>query len=425
MNTMDELEQVALEFIGQLKAADYSGAWQRFDAPTAQSFPETRLKETWEQIPGQVGAFQRIVGRQAMERGENRMVTVTCAFEKAALDFFLVFNPEGKISKFGIQLAADSSAYRSPEYVIAGAFHEVEVIVGKGEWTLPGTLSVPEGAGPFPAVVLVHGSGPQDRDETIGPNKPFRDIAEGLSSRGIVVLRYEKRTKAHGAQFTPEIIAKLTVQEEVVDDALAAVQLLRGMPAIDPRRIYVLGHSLGGGVAPKIGQQDAGIAGLIVMAGMSRPLEDAILDQITYLSSLSGETTEAQKAEIEQLKVKVARAKDPALTADTPADELPLGISPAYLLDLRGYQPYAVARDLAMRVLVLQGGRDYQVTVKSDFPLWQKALEGKRNAMLKVYPQLMHLFIAGEGPSTPQEYLKEGHVSGEVVEDIARWIGEE
>jgi len=85
----------------------------------------------------------------------------------------------------------------------------------------------PEGKGPFPAVVLVHGSGPQDRDETIGPNKPFRDLAWGLASQGIAVLRYDKRTKVHGAMMAGAV-EQFTVKEETIDDALAAVALLRG-----------------------------------------------------------------------------------------------------------------------------------------------------------------------------------------------------
>ncbi|HEY3415624.1 MAG TPA: alpha/beta fold hydrolase [Armatimonadota bacterium] len=428
MDTMNEMQEKAVEVIRMLVEGNYGGACGTFDATMTGALPEARMKEYWEQLIGQVGAFQGITAIQASEQGEARVFILTCPFERSTIDFRVAFNRDGQVSGLNFQIAASATPYQAPEYVRAGSFHDVEITVGSGEWALPGTLSMPEGNGPFPAVVLVHGSGPQDRDETIGPNRPFRDIAEGLASQGIAVLRYEKRTKAHGSHFTPEIIAKLTVQEEVVDDALAAVALLRGTPGIDPRRIYVLGHSLGGGIAPRIGQQDHTIAGLIVMAGMTRPLEDAILEQFTYLYGLAGEMSDAQKAELEQLKVKVARVKSAELSDQTPASDLPLGMSPAYLLDLRGYQPAEVAKALAqstrMRILVLQGGRDYQVTVAGDFPFWQRALGNESNATLKVYPKLFHLFIEGEGPSTPQEYMKEGHVSGEVIEDMARWIEE-
>jgi uncharacterized protein len=422
MNTMDDIKQVAQDFLRQMVEGDFTGASRLFDDKLLQAFPEAKVKETWLQLIGQVGPFQKILTCQAVDKGETRIVTVSCQFEKAPIDFRAVFNQSGQMSGLNYQLAPDTSPYNPPAYVRAAAFQEVEVTVGSGEWALPGTLSLPVGAGPFPAVVLVHGSGPQDRDEAIGPNKTFRDLAWGLASQGIAVLRYEKRTKAHAEKFTPERIARITSQEEVIDDALSAVQLLRQTPRIDPGRIYVLGHSLGATLAPRIGQQDPSIAGLIVMAGMTRPLEDTILDQYTYLYSLSGSMTDEQKAELEQLKVKVARAKDPDLSDQVPAEDLPLGIYPAYWLDLRGYQPAEVAKSLAMRLFVLQGGRDYQVTTTGDYPAWQNALGEKSNATLKLYPKLFHLFIAGEGPSTPQEYFVEGHVSDEVIQDIAGWI---
>ncbi len=422
MKTIDELQLEAGDFIRQLAAGDFSGAYSRFDSVLSQAIPEVKLKETWLQIIAQAGPFQKILASQAAEKQDYLIITVSCQFEKYPLDFRLVYNQNSQIAGLTIQPAQSASVYHAPAYVSTEAFHEIDLTVGQGEWALPATLSLPNGAGPFPAVILVHGSGPQDRDETLGPNKPFRDLAWGLASHGIAVLRYEKRTKAHAAQFTPELIAKLTVQGEVIDDALSAVRLLRQTPGIDPGRVYVLGHSLGATLAPRIGQQDPKIAGLIVMAGMTRPLEDAILDQYTYLYSLSGAMTDTQKDELEKLKAQVARAKDPNLSEKTPAKELPLGMHPAYLLDLRGYQPAEVAASLAMPIFVLQGGRDYQVTVADDYPAWQKALAGKSNAMLKLYPKLFHLFITGEGLSTPQEYLVEGHVSQEVIQDIASWI---
>ena len=422
MQTIDELKLEAQNFIHQLVEGDFAGACRLFDSKLAQALPEANVKGTWLQIIGQFGHFQKILDCQAVERQDSPLVKVTCQFENVALIFNVVFNQSGQMSSLNIQPVATESHYNPPAYVNVSAFHETEVTVGSGEWALPGTFTLPEGAGPLPAVVLVHGSGPQDRDETLGPNKVFRDLAWGLATQGIAVLRYDKRTKAHGEKYTPELIARITDKEEVIDDALAAVQLLRHVPGIDPNRIYVLGHSLGATLAPRIGQQDPSIAGLIVMAGLTRPLEDTILDQFTHIYSLSGAMTDGQKAELEQLKLKVARVKDPNLSDQVPANDLPLGIYPAYWLALRGYQPPEVAKSLDMRIFVLQGGRDYQVTAAGDFPAWQKALGEKSNATLKLYPKLFHLFIAGEGPSTPQEYMVEGHVSEEVIQDIARWI---
>lgn len=421
--TMDDLKQAAVNFVGQLTNNDFAGAARLFDSKLLQAMPEDKLNDTWLKLNVQVGALQKILACQAVETDEYRLVTVTCEFEKAAIDFLMPFNQAGQLAGLNFQLSAGAFPYRPPEYVHAEAFHEVEVTVGSGEWALPGTLSLPNAAGPFPAVVLVHGSGPEDRDETLGPNKPFRDLAWGLASQGIAVLRYEKRTKAYASRYTPELLSKVTTQDEVIDDALLAVRLLRQTPQIDSARIYVLGHSLGATMAPRIGQQDPAIAGLIILGGMTRRFEDTILDQFTHIFTVAGAITDEHKAELEELRAKVARVKDPGFSAETPAKDLPLGIPPAYWFDLRDYHPDLVAKSLAMRVFVMQGGRDYQVTVDGDFPAWQSALGNKSNATVKLYPALYHLFIAGEGPSTPEEYFVEGHVSEEVIQDIARWIG--
>ena len=236
------------------------------------------------------------------------------------------------------------------------------------------------------------------------------------------MLRYEKRTKQHAAKFTDEVLAKLTVKEETVDDALAAVALLRQTKEIDPARIYVLGHSWGGYLLPRIGAADPQIAGLIVMAGPVRPQEDLMLEQYTYIFGLDG-ISDKEQAQLDELAAQVARVQDPGLSAATPAADLPLGIPASYWLDLRGYNPAEVAKGLTQPMLILQGGRDYQITVV-DFEGWQSALasHAPEGTQLKLYPNLNHLFMAGEGKSTPAEYGIAGHVAEQVIGDIAGWM---
>ncbi len=231
---------------------------------------------------------------------------------------------------------------------------------------------MPKGKGPFPGVVLVHGSGPEDRDETVGGAKPFKDLAQGLASRGIAVLRYVKRTKQY-----PILEAAPTMTAESVDDAVRAADLLRHQSEIDPKRIFVLGHSQGGYVMPRIMQRDAKLAGVIVMAGNVRPLEELIVEQTEYQLSLAGGGTPDQREKLEKLK------KDPWSIAGN--------IPHSYRDDLQGYNPAAEAKKIDMPMLILQGERDYQVTMK-DFALWQAALDGRGNVAFHSYPKLNHLF---------------------------------
>lgn len=419
-------------FADQFLTKDYAAVVAQFDATMKSVFPLDKVKEARESLEPQMGAFRRQVGIRGEQVEQNKVVYdivyVTWEFEKQTIDLRIVYDQAGQVAGLFFQPAQTTPAasYTAPAYVNAAAFTEQEVTVGSGEWALPATLAMPVDDKLFPAVVLVHGSGPNDRDETIGPNKPFRDLAQGLASRGIAVLRYEKRTRQHAARFTPDLMASLTVQEETVDDAVAAVALLRQTGGIDPARIYVLGHSLGGYVLPRIALADpvsgqGRIAGLIALAGPTRPLEEITLEQITYIAGLDGSVSADDQAALDELAQQVAHVQDPSLSAATPAEDLPLGIPAAYWLDLRGYDPAETAKGLPQPILVLQGERDYQVTT-ADFEGWRAALGSRPGASFKLYPDLNHLFMAGEGKSTPAEYEVAGHVAEEVIADIAGWI---
>jgi hypothetical protein len=286
---------------------------------------------------------------------------------------------------------------------------------------------MPKGAGPFPALVLVHGSGPNNRDEELGPNKPFKDLAWGLASRGIAVLRYDKRSKVHGARIlaNPKREATITVKEETIDDAVAAAALLQKAKGIDPKRIFILGHSQGGFLMPRIAlaAEPPGVAGFISMAGLTRPLDDTILRQMNYMRLLAGEAASSEEETKRIKEVEAAVAKVKALTGtDRGSTAKILGAMPSYWLDLRGYDPAETAKSVKKPMLFLQGGRDYQVQ-KIDLDNWQAALKDRTDAEFKYYPKLNHLFFAGEGVITPLEYMqKHGSVAEEVVTDIAAFI---
>jgi len=416
----DGLTALAKEFVELLVEEEFSSAVSNFDSVMEKVMPSEKLQEVWKSLIAQTGPFRRQVGFRTEQVRQFDIVFVTCQFDKLALDVKVVFNGEGQITGLWFVPSQPAAEYKPPAYAKPDTFREKEVLVGTGEWSVPGTLAFPAGEGHFPAVVLVHGSGPHGRDESIGPNKPFRDLAWGLASRRIAVLRYEKRTKEHAAKLA-SMKANITVKEETIEDVLAAVSVLRETGRIDAKRIFVLGHSLGGMLIPRIGTLDPGIAGFIIMAGTARPLEDVILEQMSYIFSLDGTISESEKKRLEQLKVQVARVKDPELSTTAPSTSLLLGVPSKYWLDLRGYNPPEVAKNLKQPMLILQGKRDYQVTME-DFQLWKKSLSSRNNVEFKVYPRVNHLFIEGEGRSTPAEYQTAGHVAKVVIGDIADWI---
>lgn len=277
---------------------------------------------------------------------------------------------------------------------------------------LHGTLLLPEGTGPFPLVVLVHGSGPHDRNETVFANTTFKDIAEGLAEKGVASYRYDKR------RLSPEM-KKITVYDETINDAVAAADLFKSDSRIS--KIYILGHSLGGMLIPRIASKSETAAGYIILAGAARPLEDLILEQTEYIlgndKSVSQDCKQLQMTIIKNMAQNIKE-----LTPDSKkmTGEL-MGAPASYWLDLKGYEPAKEARRIAKPVLVLQGIRDYQVTM-ADFDIWRKELAGKANAEFKSYVGLNHLFIYGIGKSLPAEYMKKGRVADEVIADIASFV---
>jgi dienelactone hydrolase len=418
---------IAEKMVDDLASGNTAAAIANFDTVMQQAVTVDQLNQLWLQLQVQYGNYLNRASSQTVVEGGYTSVIVDLHFQYADTGFKVTFDATGKIA--GLHLVAapnatptpTSEAYVAPTYADPNSFTEIDITIGTGEWALPGTLSIPKGNGPFPAVVLVHGSGPHDRDETIGPNKPFKDIAWGLASHGIAVLRYDKRTLVHANLFTPDVLKTLTLQHETIDDALLAVQLLRTRPEVKENQIYVLGHSLGAIAAPRIGQQNPTIAGLIIMAAPTRSLEDIYIEQLKYIFGLRGSMTEGQKTYLAQEEKKVTLVKSSDLTVDTPEFELPLGLPGAYWLDIRNYNPAVTAAALTMRLFVLQGGRDYQVT-PDNLDGWKTALTGKTNATIKLYPDLNHLFISGNGKSTPDEYSIPGHVAESVIQDIAAWI---
>ena len=337
-----------------------------------------------------------------------QVVVVPLQYANGALVAQIAVNADNKIAGFLIQPAPPAAA---PAPAADAGYREREFPVGD----LPGTLAMPANADKVPAVVLVHGSGPQDRDETIGPNRPFLDIARGLAGHDIAVLRYEKRTKARPQDFAD---GQYTMDKETTDDAAAAVAALRITPGIDPDRVYVLGHSQGGMLAPRIAQRSGKVAGLILLAAPARSLLTILPEQNRYLFNADGSIDAQEQAFLDDLQQKISRVRSDAIVADK---DTPLGLPADYWRAFEQVDPIADARSLALPMLFLQGGRDFQV-VDTDWQLWRKAFADTPRATFKHYAALNHLGVAGQGPGSLAEYNQPGQVYAGLIEDIASWV---
>jgi dienelactone hydrolase len=352
------------------------------------------------------GNVEKIGQPGVSDMGPISTVAIPVQFAKQTINFTVYINAEGQIVQ--MYLRPGQAIWAHPDYSKQGAFQERELTVGTDEWKLPGTLTYPTGKTGSPAVVLVPDSGPSDRDATVVATKVFRDLAEGLSSRGIAVMRYEKRTRQYATKISS---TSYTIDDETVHDAAEAVALARTEPEVDPKRVFVLGFGVGGFIAPRIAGDDGKLAGLILLGAPEHSLEDWIMETAGSLN-----LTPKRLDEVKQhvAKVKKLEAGDTDLGPQ-------MGLPVAYWLDLKGYDAAGDAKKLGVPMLILQGGRDFQVG-PVEFDAWKTAMAGRSSVTVKSYPALNHLFVAGEGKSTEEEYRKPGHVSVEVIDDIAKFV---
>lgn len=452
--TADEIAQYfqerTLQYARAMLAGDFS-VCADFSQELAEALSERDMKSAWKQA---VQGLGEPLGDDAQsgEAGGNVSITAQASF----------LNPPASGSEYGS--IADFGGYVitsaqipyetknvivSISYGASGAvegiyvtyvlpetepeatesYTEYEVSVGEGDYPLDGLLTLPNGVEHPPVVLLVHGSGQNDKNETIGAagNAPFADIAHGLAEYGIATLRYDKRYYQY-----PELATDtVTIRDEVLDDVALAIHMLAEEERVDNERIYVLGHSLGGMLAPCIAQENSEVAGIISLAGSPRGLWEIVYDQnIAAIEAAELDASEREELAgmVQQEYGKVlelvadVRGGEEGADASAGLSEALFGVSGYYWASLAEIDTAAIARELSVPMLILQGSADFQVYPERDFAAWQTLLEGKENVAFRLFEGLNHLFMLSDGTMDAAEYDEEAHVAEEVIEVIAGWL---
>ncbi|MCT1902126.1 alpha/beta fold hydrolase [Oceanobacillus sojae] len=410
-------EENTEKVIQQLQGEEYQQIEQEYFSEALQEkYPAAELQLSWEANRGT--AFDEIKNMEAAAKEEKTTVSGEVIFDDATVKVKTKWNEEEKLESFQIERPYEEAAL--PD----SAVEEEITIEAEEGYPLSGKLTLPDdGEGPFPAVVLVQGSGPSDMDEAIYSYKPFQDIAYGLAENGIAVLRYDKRTFTHGTKMVEDLGPALTVKEETIDDAVEAARLLQADGRILSDQVYIGGHSLGGMLAPRI-DEEADTAGMILLAGSPRSLWEILYDQQLDLvpDNLSDEAKEQVKEQAEAFKELAESFQD---MSPEEAMEYDLGgMSGYYLQEMDQYDVGQIALDSNKPILVLQGEADFQVTMEKDFAAWQSIFENAPQVTFKSFQDLNHVFILsqGENKGSVQEYQIPGHVDEEVITDISDWI---
>lgn len=418
--------QFADNFIKFLKTNEFNNAYLMFDSTMKSQITSEKLNTIWSSVLTQFGELDSSKFLNSNPYQSMTIINSELFFQRGGLVAKIVLDSNNKISGFYMSLSQGKVNFKIPDYAKEDSFTETKVEFGLDGFKISGILTTPKVGKKFPVLILVHGSGPNDKDETIGGNKPFRDIAWGLASKGIAVLRYDKRTFTYAQKIATDtaLLNNLTLKEETVDDALFAEEFLNNNASnynLDKTKIYILGHSLGAIAMPIIASNSKFSKGFIFLAGAARPLVELLLEQYNYIFNLDGKISDLEKNKLDNTAMQIENYNKLSSLVKISKDSLPLELPQNYWLDFKKYQFLKLTKTITKPVLVLQGERDYQVTMK-DFEIWGSTFKGKKNVTLISYPKLNHLFIYGESKSVPDEYSQSGNVDIKLLNDINDWI---
>ncbi|WP_415329303.1 DUF3887 domain-containing protein [Chryseobacterium sp. MMS23-Vi53] len=375
-------------------------AYTFFDPEMAKHVTPEVFKTLPEQLEGQFGNFKNVIE----VNNESDAYYYYSEFEKEKLDILINFTDSNKIIGFFL---VPHKNFDKPD-------DKTALRIKSDSIELKGTLLEPEENNQKKLVILVHGSGASDRDETIGENKPFRDIAEYLLKNGISSYRYDKRTNSNPEAFNE----KSTVEQETINDAVNVSNYFKNNEKFKDYQIIILGHSLGAYLMPKIAEK-ANASKYVFMAGNARPLQDVLLRQFEYLHSI--DPSNVSEKDLQDMKKKVDFLNSKKFNLNTPKEELPMVLSAAYWKYLVDYKPLESVKLIKVPMFFAQGGMDYQVIAK-DYVLWKEQLKNNKLAEFKFYQPLGHLFIKISGTPSPKNYEIKGNVDGGFLKDLVQFI---
>lgn len=424
--TPADAEQLTKQFIDASKKADWEVALPLMSSSLKKELSKEGLIQIWTAFTEPYGEIEKSTLKAVTNDGVHTKVSWFISTNVSQYELVFKLNQENLINDFHSEISYPDGTFLTPTYDRKN-YIEKQVVIGEGEYVLPGLLTVPEGDGPFPVVVLVHGSGANDMDSTFYYAKPFRDLAVGLANEGIAVLRYDKRTKTHGIRTALE--SKFSIREETVIDANKAVELLKSQPEIDAENIFVLGHSQGAFSLPLIVENDRehDIKGIIGAAGLGGKFQDLLLwqveQQLERAKQLNAPAEQliTIEAQLQFLQEQFSILNDPQYSLDNVPKEFQM--QPTFWwFDIRDYVPTSLAKEQVVPYLILHGEKDIQVPM-SEFEKLKSELQNRENTQFKTYPNMFHTLVNYAGnPDGMTEYLTPGNVSEEFIMDIATWV---
>ncbi|PSP19848.1 alpha/beta hydrolase [Halobacteriales archaeon QH_10_67_13] len=371
------------------------------------------LENLWLAFTGVGGGFETVLGSEEGVQSGFDAVDLRLGFTRGEHVLRVLTRGDGTVVG-----AAVNDEYAGPAYADGDAFETRELALESDDCSMDAAVTVPAGADPdaVPGVVLVHGNDPlgtADKNLDAGGTQMFRDLAEGLSSAGVAVFRYDRRTNA-----CPGTIESTgyTLDRVSVADAVAAAERFRTVEGVDPDRVFVVGHSLGAFATPRIVDR-TGLAGGVALASPGRSFSEIVVDQLEYLATVGeyDRQNALDQYEVWQDQIERVRAGD-----YNPGDSV-LGYPGAFWDSLSEYDHVETARSIDAPLFYVWGSNDYQVT-DEDAALLREELGDRDRTTFRTYDGLNHLFMPVDPPSVQVEYAVRNNVAPTVIEDVAAWV---
>lgn len=406
----NELQTLSGKLAEQMAGGSFDETYKKCTLAVKMQMSKGSLKQAWDTTVGGMGDYISVYEITQEQKDQYQIVYVILQYENNGLKISFTYNKDGKIDGLWMNYSPIEEAAVSTD-----AYEETKISFGEGDYPVTGILTLPKDIENPPVVILVPGSGNHDVNETVGANKPFRDIAWGLAERGIASIRYNERVFLY-----PELAAEnFTIQTDSLDDATDAINYATTCDKVDASNIFILGHSLGGMMAPKIAKDHPEVAGIILLAGSPRRLEDIILDQVTdAVENTPGVTEKQAKETLATTQDGIHDVKNLKKTGN----ETILGYPASYWYSLNQIDIASISKELTLPVYIAQGSADWQVFPDKDYTLWQELLGKNDNVTFKLYDKLNHLFITTNGKTDISEYNIPGKVDKTLLEDIKAWI---
>ena len=402
-----------------MMAADTDSLYAEMTTEMQSAIGKMQLKVMWHTLQLTFGKLQSMGEWTEQTTMGYDIAACPLQMEHGRLLFSVTFAGDRIAGMFFTRHDAQAQTTTTEADTTGTDIHEEHEWLECDGYRMPAILTRPASCTDAPCIVIVHGSGPNDMDGTVGSNKPYRELALRLAKAGVATFRYDKRTYTY-RQMTDSVRDNITIDYETTDDAIAAVEMLHSSDfGIDTSRIFILGHSQGGMMIPRIAQRTGLPRGYIMMSAPARPLMELLMMQLAYLyeHGLNPEWP-TMKEDMERQIANIGKLGTPDFDEKMPR---PMGLPLSYVEDLAGYDQTSEAAHIDKPLLVMNGENDYQVTM-DDFAIWQKALAGKSNVVFKSYKGLNHIYHKSGTPSLPSDYTVAGNMPQAVINDISGFV---